>query len=556
MSTSLKNLKKADSFGEAFAFNVSKGVSRFQTNCGAVITFICFAITFLALYIFTAEYLETEKPKVTISSETSNIYPKINLIKNEFMPILVFVNNNQLVPASMMAKFATIVMTKVTYEADPANPTKGKITPYGNINFVDCRSSKIEKGVIDRAVKESGTQIFYDFGFTLCPETMKDDKFWEVEGAGTNLPYAHILLRFYPCSLPDSTQCATLPELLTMETRFSTLSRTYKLSEKENPIKTLYFGDRLIFGFNQNTNQQFYLGMKKVQIFNEDKDFADAKLHTEFFAMDDTYSFSKYRDGSIHCLPTALLTGTCPSYVDILLKSGSKIETVSRIYPKLFNTISELGGFSDLVFLIAGFAYAFYNSHYYNKWLKKKLLSKKDQETCQKFAKKFNRNVSQEKFKEAAEEFIEGEMSGIDLVKSKNISEAICASMSPQHARVFSVLPFLKKFDTERKKEMIRAKSMSLKDCIAHVLRQEADNEFELLIRNEISRLFGGNPYEEKVQVVDLNENYDEGTGQGESDGIHVIQEGEGQALKTRKKGVLGKSNTGVSGGKKVVAKI
>ena len=61
----------------------------------------------------------------------------------------------------------------------------------------------------------------------------------------------------------------------------------------------------------------------------------------------------------------------CLPYISFDLRSGAKLYTISRVYEKIFATIAEIGGFTELTIIMFGLLYLLYNQHFYHKFMKR-----------------------------------------------------------------------------------------------------------------------------------------------------------------------------------------
>lgn len=361
----ISKLKSFDIFGQDFSFNATKSTSKYQTNCGASLTLVCILVTMAAFLNFTSEYLSTDNPRVTISSERKNKYPDVNLVENEFLPSLGFVNVTRALPSTELDRFLTMVAVKIELKFN-SGEVQGTYTPISTQNFVDCQNSKNSEYIAELA-KQSGSYQMFKLGLINCPEDPTDTDFWSVRGVPNDLPFYYISYMVYPCSLPDPTQCATAEEVSKLEMTNSFASRFYKLSDKKNPVKLLFEYNRFTVALDPSRIGVSRMHFANVKIMDEDIDFKNAGLNKEFFKIGNIYTYSKARPASIHCTKLQIMTGVCIPYVETRIMSGSNEETVLRVYPKLFSTISELGGFGDLIFIAVGMIYFWYNNYYFNK---------------------------------------------------------------------------------------------------------------------------------------------------------------------------------------------
>lgn len=435
--------KNLDIFSQNFGFKVNKSSSSFKTHLGATITIICFFLTATGVVIFLMDYLNTTSPKVTISKERTNEFPRIELGDNNFLPILTITDSSSaILEESEAIKRATPVITKHEFGPDPSNPLKLKYRAIKSLRYVDCRQSKLGDRDINKLLEESNTTLYYNLGLLLCPEDMEDPDFWVLEGSGTQFPQFDLSISLYPCSLEDQTHCANQEEMSGIRVSLSLMSLTYNLKNKTSPRKNLHSSAFLTTQIVPSTTLFYNTFFKKIRIFDEDWDFAKEKLNTEFFSLGHKYSFFGQRDYSIYCSQQQIDSLLCAPYVSYFFKSGADVETVSRIYPKFFSMMSEVGGFSDLVFIIMGFFYSIYNNYYYKRFIKEQLINKKTEADLRELSKRLNLKVTE--FESAKGRYLDQSFSGIDVVKRGIVLDSLINLMvGPEHAMVMSLFPIL-----------------------------------------------------------------------------------------------------------------
>lgn len=293
-------IQNFDVFGTNFTFSVSKEQSKYKTKLGALVSIVCIIFTLFGFYVFTGNYLDITSPRVTISSQMTNIYPKIQLFDENFGPVFNFLGNTGFLSATNLTKYLTPMAVKMEMKFN-ALTQKAELTPVATQNLVSCRNAKLGRDDLQNTLEEAGFKQYYEADYIFCAENMADLDFWNVEGSGNYLPYSFISILFYPCTLPNPADCAPLPGLVQYDIRFSVSYQDYLLDNKENPIKRLFKFGKMTFSLNPTSFQVGQIDFKKIRIVDEDKDFSKPHLNKEFFSLGTLKSYSKFRDGSVHC---------------------------------------------------------------------------------------------------------------------------------------------------------------------------------------------------------------------------------------------------------------
>lgn len=375
-----------DLFSEPFEYNITGKMGSFKTKTGAIFSLIFMTLLSFGGYLFFSEYSDTTTPRVMINKETQNTFPKINLHGEKIIIGGPLQSRTKMLHTSELEKYFTGVVTKFERRI---NVQTGKVETVvkGTQKIVDGKKSKDGEDDITELLNSVGALPYYIGGFIFVPEDLSDDEFWTIEGNKESLPYSYVTITFYPCSLPDPTQCVPIESLVEYEFSLCVAYLTFKLNQKENPLFRLFEYDVLSTGFNPATLTKTEISMKKVRIMDEDRDFVSPRLNSEFYNLGKIDSHSKFRHLEIYCTSASIQDGTCVPYATITFKSGNEVQTVLRVYPKLFSTISELGGFGDLIFIFFGFFVYTYNQSQLKKYVKNSVPSIKyrlPRKICQK----------------------------------------------------------------------------------------------------------------------------------------------------------------------------
>jgi hypothetical protein len=121
---------------------------------------------------------------------------------------------------------------------------------------------------------------------------------------------------------------------------------------------------------------KYEISLKGNEIFDDNKDFSSMEQSFNFIDNDDEKIYSVYRDYTkLICTPAEVDSSTCPPYTVINMRSSGKTLTIVRKYPKFLETLGEIGGTADLIVIVVGFVYLFYNSYYLHLFKRKRVLN-------------------------------------------------------------------------------------------------------------------------------------------------------------------------------------
>lgn len=444
------NFKNFDIFSQEFSFSVSKSTSKYKTKLGASLTILCISVIVGGLVTFTSDYLDTENPRVTISQYKVNESPKINLVENQFIPILSVIKYGMPMSPEEALRTMTPIIVRTRFSEDPENPLGFKVEELGRMKFVDCREAKNAKYDNREIALEGGSTIFYDLGLIQCPEDITNEEFWSLEGSGSQLPFVQIHIRFLPCSLEDQTQCASVPELAPVILQLSTVSLTYNLKKINDPVSKLFSSEKLQFKIMSDSSVTLVQYFKKVEIFDETKDFSRGELKKEFYSLGNSISTMGMRNPTTTCPHDSLSYELCHPYILVSLKGGSDVEKIKRIYPKFLSMASELGGFGDLIFIILGFFYFFYNNFYLTKELKNEIMDDNSFEALKKYGNV--KHSTKKNFSDAKSIFLEKNKSGVDILKKSSTFDLLAKTMlGPRYYRATLLISFLESLEDAKR---------------------------------------------------------------------------------------------------------
>ena len=78
--------------------------------------------------------------------------------------------------------------------------------------------------------------------------------------------------------------------------------------------------------------------------------------------------------GSIYCTKEEIDGGSCEPYLEMVMRSSFDKMVIQRKYKKFFKSISDIGGFADLILYGLWAFYYFYNRWAYHRWIRGQLV--------------------------------------------------------------------------------------------------------------------------------------------------------------------------------------
>ena len=109
--------------------------------------------------------------------------------------------------------------------------------------------------------------------------------------------------------------------------------------------------------------------LQKNLIWDNDIDFWGYRKRFEFVDIDRITTTTGTRlTQATHCSEAQIDAGLCEPYLILEQRSSRNELDIRRHYNKLVSSLSEVGGFGDLIFILLGFFYGIWNSWSYRRW--------------------------------------------------------------------------------------------------------------------------------------------------------------------------------------------
>jgi len=373
ISTSLDLLKSADLFGKRFSFT-TEGSSIHKTHVGALLGLIGLSFIVFGAIMKTSRYLDKSTPTSSISEKRSMVYPTMNLYDEGHVMGFGLYNASkgvEFINSTMTAPFATIFAYIYTYDYDQVTDTiplvKTEIVPY-----VPC--PLLNSTTIIEMIKKDRIQYQFFAYFGICPYIKPDVRErWIVGGDISKPPYNILQIAIYPCSLEDKSQCGSFRDIAQMKILLGVLYKIVDLTNKTEPISSKLSTD-IEYPLNPTTTLKCTFTFSEQFIMDDDREFSDPYLKQRYVDQREISTITGYRDSSIYCTKEQILLGDCTPYLTIELKSDSTQITVNRTYFKVFELLSEIGGYLQVVVLLFELLYHLYNSYSFKKHVKSSIL--------------------------------------------------------------------------------------------------------------------------------------------------------------------------------------
>ena len=342
-------MKKGSSFVGALTFDflsrpvglTVRGKSTVHTKTGAVFSFVCLALYTTLSWVTITNYLDTSRPVISYESQSMKYKEKINIKKSKLFPILFFFDQ---VNYLMMEEVVQYVNPYIMYYRKSSTGAPVSV----RLKLVPC-SALIAKGKTDTITAESEGFVKTNYErFGLCVDD--EDKVFTLGGAEVSDDFELFRVLLYPCALTDGT-CKSQAGLgrLSFSVAFPTPMTNY--GDYKSPIRYVtesneFVGvSNVIYTVNYNT-------LRVNEVMQESGFLSKLLLTHHFVSIEKSTTQTRTRDSNLITCNDATVLSACTPYVAYnVIMTNNKMKIV-RSYKGIVESISEIGGMIDLIFLL------------------------------------------------------------------------------------------------------------------------------------------------------------------------------------------------------------
>ena len=402
-----------DIMGDKFRLNFPTSTKRFQTRLGGCITLLTGLITLAMLTIVTSRYFDTSSPIVTTSRELSTTPLTFNLYGKDLLTPLTVSMGNQFVDKDM-SKFITvkaqIIKTRYNWESGSVETDLSK-----KFDFVPC--SQIE----DKSTQDYIKKILPDVlaSIALCPNFKQVDNQVILSDDTNNQESSYLVIKVYPCSLPDSSQCASLGQIHGSHVNYGEQSNLISPSNYHKPIEFRSLSSRILIDTERTKSITYALKYNKIM--DDRQHFKKPSVRAEYGTLEKFGSDSWQRDASqFFCSLGMIESGACQEYLEFSYEMHSDVVITRRNYKKIATVMGEFGGVLKLL-TTAVIIFSIYYSWSIKSYLFGKVMGMEDSCVAE-IDKRVRESISKER--EASEDNKGDFEKALDLDSSKASSEA------------------------------------------------------------------------------------------------------------------------------------
>ena len=377
-TTMIETLNNCDLFSQKFSFNAEKGSKKYKTAVGGLLTLLGASLFSLVSLIVMTKLRETTDPVISVNTLKLKKSPILNVSEHQIgMPFFI-AKGIWIIEKQDIPKYLTLKAELITRTITEENKIIEKSI---NLDVKECGAfhEDIHQNLIAYEKKHPGS-LYMDnvpllFEHGVCPDFKSPTVY--LQGGKNSLTSTRLEMKFYPCSLPDRSQCASKKEIEDNGIHIYNfpLTKIANLSDLENPISNYIEFNTLKIDFHPKSKIRMTQHIKENLIYDDLHDFREPQLREKFLDMDriDLTTGSRTSEAT-YCSKGQIQSGDCEPYLTFSGKSSGQRTEIRRYYKKFFGSISEVGGYTDIIIYSLWVLYVFYNQREYRKWIRSQLV--------------------------------------------------------------------------------------------------------------------------------------------------------------------------------------
>ena len=337
--------------GSDFNLEFPSNNSKFQSKFGGYLS-LTISLTVILIFINSVSQMFSDNsPVVNITPEFNSGKVLINLYKDDVISPIMFKKGSKLISTpEELSKYFTVKFFAMDWVFDL------KVTRY----VVESSTEYQLAPCSDVAQKYSGVSTLVDKLFQnsksmkkylFCPDLADKMEKFSVKAKSGSIDFSFIRARFYPCSLPDASKCASPAELDQIEVSFYSNRKVLDASDFDQPIKyipkkhklRLDRGSRKIFKYTLNNNF----------IVDDSTQMKSGQTRESFAVLQLEKDNKSSRDASVtRCTAAELAPGyftRCSYYLEAEYRPRTNLLKIRRSYKKASVMLGEFGGYLKLL---------------------------------------------------------------------------------------------------------------------------------------------------------------------------------------------------------------
>ena len=471
------SIASIDFKGTAFNLGFPSKNRKFQTKFGGYLTlFTCLAV-FLVFILSASQLLFNNSPVVNIAPEFNPETVDINLYEDDLVMPLMFKKGNKLISSTEeLSRYFTVRILAMDWVFD------NSISWYTLRNLeefplVVCselgqKSRKIIK-LIDNLFRNSKSVKKYLF----CPDLGDKSEFLKLKKNHNSADLAFIRVRFYPCTLTDTSKCATAAELDDIEVTFYSNKKIVEACNFDQPVK--YTPKRYKLKVDRSTRKIVKFNFDPNVLVDDSTQIRAAKTRQEFASVTRDGDNTRSRNPNIlRCTSEEISLGVythCDHFLEMEFLPRTDIIKIRRSYKKASIVLGEFGGYLKLLMSLILVMYTINSSQKIRLYLLDQLIPGQDktEPKISEIEEKTKNNTKQTKTSSSMD-LLESLIDVNEFVKNLNLAEILQREFLDDHDESLINQSILKaRIIDDKKREKMKLESKKEKSVVINQIKMK-----------------------------------------------------------------------------------
>ena len=354
-------VQSVDFLGSKFKIGYSTLTGKFQTKLGGYLTILMGLLSTGFFFVVMSQFFNKETPIVMTSTESGSREAIFDLYQGDLYLPLGFLLGPKAIPARQINRYVTIkaFVDEAVFNPDSAEQLYN-LTPRRYFSYKPCSLVKDPK-ITQYLELMSTLPGFKDL--MSCPDFEGHHEDFVVSSNYVTYASNWTLIKIYPCSLPDPTQCASAAEINALKVEYGFPSKLLKPSDYKNPVESLPV--RVRISIDPRSTKVIKEVVKRNKVFDDTLSLVPAKLKEEYTTLHEESIDLSVRDQTqLHCSRDEVekgVLGRCPEYISFDYIPSSEVVVTTRSYKKLTAMLGEFGGILKIITTTAFFVYGVYS---------------------------------------------------------------------------------------------------------------------------------------------------------------------------------------------------
>lgn len=357
MSKIFRYVTNLDILAPEIQFNVG-GQSSVKSVVGAILSLLCTSLVIYVTILQFLDYFDTLSPTIAQDVRVKGEYLPIDLVQHKKIPIVfITMEDGTIIPFEELDQYVAIKFRRNIWYNSEAN---NSVYIVDDQKMVPC-SELINAGKFDPDYYLNLGGFKRSLNNGICFDM--EGKNASIAGSYSSSPSTVAYMDIYPCTKDDTSKCKPYEVVRRLWILVAHLEAEIDLSNKAKPISYSVNSD-FYFKLNTVTTNYYIRKLLHAEIVDNFGFLFSQRRAAQFVQEEKLLPFTGWRDqNQISCKAEGLdsLTSECLPYMEIITMSSNQYVKISRTYKGLLETVGEIGGLKEIIYLACYYLYYHYH---------------------------------------------------------------------------------------------------------------------------------------------------------------------------------------------------